>query len=74
MNTLGNKQIIKIILVVVFSCAVSMLYAQTVYYWSGGHQINMTINNNKHFIVSEKTRSFGFATFGSLHMAAIRNY
>ena len=55
MNILVNKLIIKIILVEAYLFTMSLsLYAQTAYYWSGGHQINMTINNNKYFIVSNK--------------------
>lgn len=54
---MANRLICKIIIAVTFMfVAMPMsLYPQTAYYWSDGRQINMTINNNKYFVVSEKT-------------------
>lgn len=53
-----SKEIFKQILITLLLVAISTtLYSQTAYYWSGGRQINMTINNNKYFIVSNKADS-----------------
>lgn len=52
MSKKNFKQILIALLLVTIS---TTLYSQTAYYWSDGRQINMTINNNKYFVVSEKT-------------------
>ncbi|MBQ6277220.1 MAG: S8 family serine peptidase, partial [Bacteroidales bacterium] len=58
MIILMSKEIFKQILITLLLVAISTtLYSQTAYYWSGGRQINMTINNNKYFIVSNKADS-----------------